>query len=279
MRKKIGIFAALLFFIGIPLAVKATYENGNSDIKSCGSIIYKDNSGSVELYAEDIALLQEKLASVPEDIFDPVLYSHMHEWEYINVNQYTHTRHCDGCGSSYDMVSAHNAVKSRICTITYEGKEYSGREKSCSCGYAWKEEMYHNLIYSPADATYHTLSCALDGTDYCSGLVAEESEHITTAYPEEDAAHHRLVCDYCGFAGEMQACIFDYDSVEESEDPTLIQRYCVCGNYITEPKETVSGNSTETEDGTEEEEEETQEGAPESISENQTVIINEGGQL
>ena len=26
MRKKIGIFAALLFFIGIPLAVKATYE-------------------------------------------------------------------------------------------------------------------------------------------------------------------------------------------------------------------------------------------------------------
>ena len=33
------------------------------------------------------------------------------------------------------------------------------------------------------------------------------------------------------------------------------------------------------EEGGEEEEEETQEGAPESISENQTVIINEGGQL
>lgn len=85
MRKKIGVLMALLIFIGIPLGVKATSELGSSNIKSCGSIIYQDSSGSMELYAEDIALLQEKLSSVPNEIFDPVLYSHIHEWEYINV--------------------------------------------------------------------------------------------------------------------------------------------------------------------------------------------------
>ena len=97
MRKKIGVLIAILIFTGIPLAVKATSENGNPNIKSYGSIIYKDSSGSVELYAEDIAFLQEKLASVPDEIFDPVLYSHVHEWEYINVNKNTHTRHCAVC--------------------------------------------------------------------------------------------------------------------------------------------------------------------------------------
>ena len=273
MRKKTGLIVAILIFIGIPLAVKATEESGNSNMKSCGSIIYRDSSGSIELYAEDIAFLQEKLASVPDEIFDPILYSHMHEWEYINVSQTTHTRHCAGCGSSYDIVSVHDADASKICMITYDGKEYPGYEKICRCGYIWKEEMYHNLIYSPTDATYHTLSCVLNGTEYCSGLAARESEHIEIAYPD-DESHHYLICEYCGFAGEMQTCVFDYDSIEDSEDPALVRKYCECGNYITEPKETVSGNSIE-----DEPDEEPQTGAPEpveSVSDNQIIV--EGGE-
>lgn len=273
MRKTIGVLVALLIFIGIPLVVKATSGSENSNIKSYGNIIYKDSTGSVELYAEDIALLQEKLSSVPDEIFDPILYSHMHEWEYININKNTHTRHCAGCGASYDMVSVHDAATLKVCTITYDGKEYPGYEKTCRCGYIWREEMYHNLIYSPVDALYHTLFCALDGTDYCKGMAAKNSEHITTAYPI-DETHHQLICDYCEFAGETEECAFDYDSIEDSEDATKIRRYCECGNYITEPKETVSENSAE-----DKSDEESQQEIPESISENQTEVMEEGGQI
>lgn len=277
MRKKIGIgvFAALLILIGIPLAAKADPERENSNIKSYGSIIYKDSSGSIELYAEDIALLQEKLASVPDEIFDPILYSHMHEWKYININRTTHTRHCDGCGSAYDIVSEHEAAVSKICTIMYDGQEYPGYERICRCGYIWKEEMYHNLIYSPADATYHTLSCALNGTDYCRGLVAKDSEHAGTVYPA-DKTHHQPICDYCGFVGEIRECVFDYESIEDDENPDLVRKYCECWNYITEPKETVSGNSV----GDEFDEESLLRGSDpvQTISENHVEAMQEGGE-
>ena len=276
MRKKIGVLIAILIFTGIPLAVKATSENGNPNIKSYGSIIYKDSSGSVELYAEDIAFLQEKLASVPDEIFDPVLYSHVHEWEYINVNKNTHTRHCAVCGSLYDIVSAHahEAATSRACTITYGDKDYPGYEKTCRCGYTWKVEMYHNLIYTSVDATYHRLSCGLAGTDYCSGLEAKDSEHVRTASPV-DETHHQSVCNFC-LIEEIQECVFDYDSFEDSENPTQIIKYCECGNYITEPKESVSENDIgNTEDRSDETSQTEQ---LESVSGNQTETI-QGGKI
>lgn len=273
MRKKTGVLIAMMIFIGLPLVVKATSESGNPNIKSQGSIIYKDSSGAIELYAEDIAFLQEKLSSLPDEIFDPVLYSHMHEWEYINVNKNTHTRHCAGCGSLYDMVSVHDAATSKACTISYEGKDYPGYEKTCRCGYTWRVEMYHNLIYSPVDASYHTLSCALDGTDYCSGLAGENSEHIRTVFPVNET-NHQSVCNYCGFVGEIQECVFDYDSVEDGEDPTQIKKYCECGNYVTEPKETVSENDMGDKS---DDEEETDPLEPEkSVSENQMETIQGG---
>ena len=198
MRKKIGVLIAILIFTGIPLAVKATSENGNPNIKSYGSIIYKDSSGSVELYAEDIAFLQEKLASVPDEIFDPVLYSHVHEWEYINVNKNTHTRHCAVCGSL----------------------------------------------------------------------------HVRTASPV-DETHHQSVCNFC-LIEEIQECVFDYDSFEDSENPTQIIKYCECGNYITEPKESVSENDIgNTEDRSDETSQTEQ---LESVSGNQTETI-QGGKI
>lgn len=267
MRKQIGVFLVLLVFIGIPQVVKAASENDN--IKSYGSIIYRDSSGSIELYAEDIALLYEKLASVPNDIFDPIIYSHVHEWEYINVNKNTHTRHCAGCGPSNDVVSVHDAVSSKTCTILYGGEEYSGYEKNCRCGYTWKEEMYHNLIFSPVDESYHTVSCALNGTLYCGGLDVEKSAHIILVYPT-DALHHQSICDYCGFTGKTQECIFDYNIIENEEQ---IQKYCECGNYITIPKETISENNMGDESGKESQSRESD--SVESISENQTQIIEE----
>ncbi len=273
MRKKIGVLIALLVFIGLPLAAKATSESRNFNIKSCGNIIYRDNSGSIELYAEDIALLQEKLSSVPDKIFDPVIYSHMHVWEYIDINRNTHTRHCAGCGVSYDIISKHEAATIKKCIITYEGNEYPGHEKICKCGYAWREEMYHNMSYSMVDASHHTVSCALDGTDYCGGFTVKESEHVRTAYPTSDKTH-QIICDYCGFAGETQECVFIYEG--DSGDLTQVQKYCECGNYITEPKETVSGNTTE-----DKPDEELKAGPPaqeESISGNQAEA-NMGGKI
>lgn len=88
MKKRTGILFAMVIFIGIPFVVRAS-EISKSDakaIKSYGSIIYKNNhGGSVRIYTEDIVLLQEKLASVPDEIFDPAIYAHAKVREYKDI--------------------------------------------------------------------------------------------------------------------------------------------------------------------------------------------------
>lgn len=250
MKNKIGVLSAIGILIGIPLAVKAAEipEPDDTDLKSYGSIVYEDPNGSVKIYADDIVLLQEKLASVPDEIFDPILYSHTHVWEYINITDQSHTKHCDGCGEKYDLVNQHSAMETEECTIFSDGKEYPGYEMVCECGYRWKAEADHSLIYIPQNGTYHTLSCALDGTDYCSGTDSEDILHEIALQPADDT-HHQNVCEICGYKGDIEVCVFDIpdaDSLMEGGNMAEIRKYCECGNSITEPKEEVSGlNMTE----------------------------------
>ncbi len=86
MKKRIGILCAMVIMIGIPLAVKAS-EASDESIKSYGSFFYEGADGSVRFYSEDLALLQEKLSSVPDEIFDPALYS---PWESVEVTEQSH---------------------------------------------------------------------------------------------------------------------------------------------------------------------------------------------
>ncbi len=86
MQKRIGILCAMVILIGIPLAAKAS-EASDAAIKSYGSFVYDGADGSVRFYSEDLALLQEKLSSVPDEIFDPALYS---PWESVDVTEQSH---------------------------------------------------------------------------------------------------------------------------------------------------------------------------------------------
>lgn len=97
MKKRIGILFAMAILMGIPFAVNASETSGSDDkaIKSYGSIIYENGYGeSVKIYAEDIALLQEKLASVPDEIFDPAIYVQTkaltRAWEYRDMTDQDH---------------------------------------------------------------------------------------------------------------------------------------------------------------------------------------------
>ncbi len=83
-RNIVKIIMAVFLFISIPCSCYA-YANSvvvpEINIRSYGNIVYEDENGSVKIYAEDIAFLQEKLSSIPEEIFDPAVYSHVYEKE------------------------------------------------------------------------------------------------------------------------------------------------------------------------------------------------------
>ena len=256
MRRKAALLLAAVLLIGLPLLTKASEER-NSSIKSSGNIIYKSSDGSVELYAEDIALLQERLASVPDEIFSPVLYSHSHSWEYFDITSKSHTKHCAECG---DVIEKHKASIVSSCTISYGEKEYLGYKKSCKCGYEWEEEQFHNIVYESKNDSSHTLSCALSGTLFCSGMDSLEEEHSMMSFAMDqsyhmescagcgftnfikkehsmiyyatDESHHMESCAECDLEGEEQECSFDEEVTEEDQEET--RKYCKCGNYITE---------------------------------------------
>lgn len=238
MKKKTGILFAMVILIGIPLAVKASEgsEFDDKTTKSYGSVVYKDDDEPVRICAGDIALLQEKLASIPGEIFDPALYSHTHVWEYADITELGHTKRCKICGSQYGVVNPHIETEAGNSVISFNGQEYQVYEKVCECGYKWEEEMHHNLVYTPKDETHHTVSCALNGTPYCTGMETEEVLHGMILRSTDDA-HHEKVCGVCGYQGGIEACVFELEE-EGAEAGTgeteKTRKYCVCGNYITE---------------------------------------------
>lgn len=246
MKKRIGILCAMIILIGIPCVVKAAESSGSDDavLKSYGNIFYEDATGSVRIYAEDIALLQEKLASIPDEIFDPVLYSHTHVWEYIDITEQGHTKHCEGCGSKFDLVNQHSVAETKECTISYNGRDYPGYENICECGYTWKEEAGHILIYTQKDEIYHAVSCELAGTSYCPGMEYDEMSHGITLCPIDDS-RHQAVCGDCGYKGDISECVFDI--LGDATDNSAATRYCKCGNSITETQHE-SENIEETEE-------------------------------
>lgn len=273
MKKRVGILAAMAILMGIPFAAKAAevLEDDGNAVKSYGTIVYEDKNGSVKIYAEDIALLQEKLASVPEEIFDPVLYSHTHVWEYKDITEQSHTKHCAICGSRYDLTNAHSEASEKACTITYGGHDYPGYEKTCECGYTWKTENGHSLVCTPKDENYHTQSCALAGTSYCEGMEKADVPHMSMLHPT-DQTHHQERCSECGYQGDIEECVFEYDLPQElayAEAETEERKYCICGNYTTESKTEITDSAaTVTEsDVLQQMEEKTEEAGPSETEE------------
>lgn len=230
MKKNIkkGILIAFVFiFISIPCYVYADLvEMPDINIRSYGNIVYKDENGSVEIYAEDIALLKEQLLSIPEDIYESALYSRTHDWKYIDVNEITHMRQCNVCGTK--ITNAHKAVNQEECSFRYNNKTYDGYNFTCKCGYTWQGERDHNYVYISLDEEKHTVACELDGTKYCEGLARYEEEHVLNVTPITDKTH-KVSCSSCLYKKDETCDFTEYFQDEITEEERLI---CECGNYV-----------------------------------------------
>lgn len=232
MRKNLvtGIIIAIIFMVIPCYAVYADLDLPEIGLKSYGNIMYEDENGVVQLYAEDIAFLREKIMSIPKNIFDAGIYSHVHEWKYIDVNENTHTRTCDKCGSLHNITNEHNPIKSEECSLEYQTKIYDGYLHTCKCGYTWIEERNHNPIYDVTDEINHKVTCVLAGTKYCLGMEPYDEDHTLIEIPERNDTH-TAKCDKCSFE-KKEECNFTKEFVDEITGEKCL--LCECGNYIVE---------------------------------------------
>lgn len=216
--------------------IQASASETGADAVSVGNMIYEDRTGSVAIYTEDIVLLKGMLHGVHAETYDPASYGHVHQWEYTDITQNTHTERCSLCGSSAELTNTHTEASSEKCVIAYDGKDYPGYRYMCDCGFEWLRERYHTPVYSPIDDSFHAVNCALHGTAYCGGMGEIEEEHISMPHPT-DESHHRAVCEYCEYEGPEQACVFDIEVSPDENDMTQMHRYCACGNCLTVTEE------------------------------------------
>lgn len=269
--KKLVTVLILPLAVGLFGTAEAAQAKGG-EISSRGAIVYQDDGEKAEIYAADFLLLKEKLDTVPGEIFSPLYYAHAHQWEYKNVNDRTHTKHCAKCGDSYDLTNPHQAVREEECTITSRGKEYPGRRYSCECGRQWVQEAAHALVFEPVDENCHRSRCVLEEEGYCRGYESVLEEHYAYYYVQDpDGVHHRKICFDCAYQVE-EVCNFTLESWDEEIEPDASVRYCECGNS----RQTGEGEETEPEmNGSEKPEEKTEGSVSEnSISEN-TITTEE----
>lgn len=234
MKKKAAFMTltvAMILGIGT-ICLAANSTDIISTVKSQNTLKYQGANGEVALYGSDIMLLARKLSTIPDRPFDPDIYTHIHAWEYINVNDDTHTKHCPECGSENDITSAHVAIQKDACDIDYDGNMYTICKYTCECGYQWMNEYNHNLVYESVDDTKHSVSCALDGTEYCSGYRSYNENHSLVLLPD-DSTHHTMKCTLCDYEITEECDFTDYSEV--NEEGTEITWYCQCGNSKTEP--------------------------------------------
>lgn len=238
-RKKRAAIAAVALLIGIS-ATLGTAQAKEETFVSRGSLIYEDGKGKTAWCAEDLLLISEKLSSIPERCYDPARYTHDHNWVYRDINDKMHTRHCDGCGTAYDITNTHKAVREERCVIPHGEGSYSGRNYICECGWQWVRETGHTLLFEPVDAVSHTSRCVLDGTVYCQGYEPVTEEHYAYYYvPGEDGIHHEKVCLDCGWREEEMCCFSQENPEGEETEPDENLRWCVCGNREKQEEEPV----------------------------------------
>lgn len=195
--------AAAVILLAAACATTGTAQAKEETFASHGSLVYENGREKIAWYAEDLLLLKEEISSIPEQSYDPVSHTHNHFWIYQDINEKTHTRHCEGCGNTLDTISSHTAVKEENCVISYKEKTYPGRRYTCECGWQWMHEAGHTFLYEPIDAVNHRCRCALDDTAYCLGYEPVIEEHYAYCYSEEDEAHREKICLDCGYREEI----------------------------------------------------------------------------
>ena len=247
------------------------------EVRSRGAIVYQDNGVKTEIYTADLLFLKDKLDTISGEIFSPSYYAHVHQWEYKDVNDRTHTKHCEKCGDDHDLTNVHQTAREEECIITSHGKEYPGRRYSCECGYQWVQEAAHALVFEQVDEICHRSRCVLEEEGYCRGYEPVLEEHYAYYYiSDPDGVHHSKKCFDCAYQVE-EACDFTLESWDEEIEPDASVRYCECGNSRrTEEDEPAEPEPTEPEPDESEKPGEKTEGSvsENSISEN-TIITEE----
>ncbi len=263
-RKRKGIFAALLALIlGLGVAAPAVRAEEKQaaepkqasaqppeqlisweGLSSRGSLVYRQEEEGAQIYAADFLLLRDRLGIIPDTVFEPACYAHNHQWEYLDTNGETHTRHCSICGHAFDLVSIHKAERRETCSLFHEGTTYPGIRYTCVCGYQWECEKAHTLFFESVDEAGHRSGCRLNGTGFCPGYEPVTEEHYAYCYNScGDGRHHEKICLDCGYQSE-EACSFtlldsdgeENDSGESGEDDSGGNdgvRRCWCGNVET----------------------------------------------
>lgn len=83
----------VIFTFGLCLEqskIQVSATEGETSISSTGSIVYKNGTDSVAIYAEDIALLKEKLCRVRAEIYDPASYGHDPQQKSTDIAGHIH---------------------------------------------------------------------------------------------------------------------------------------------------------------------------------------------
>lgn len=241
----IGMIVVTILGTGIPCF--AANRSGTSIVKSNNTVKFQSEDGIVEMYGSDIHLLTDKVSTIVTKPFDSGRYTHVHSWQYININASDHTKRCVTCGSDYDITIGHRETQKEAYEIFYKGVIYPGNQYSCECGYQWILEASHNFVYNYADEDTHRIECALDGTDYCSGFESYLNEHTADEIiPNDDNEHHTFIC-ICGYAKEEECDYTTYYAENEETGETIM--CCICDNSIvgSEEQDTI-GINDETEE-------------------------------
>ncbi len=169
------------------------------ELAARGNLLYQDEDGKAGIYESDFLILDEKMSVDSTEAFGPDYYTHTHLWEYRDVNERTHTRHCAICGDEYDLVQNHKAESEEKCTIFAAEREVPGRRFICACGYRWEREAAHELTFDMVDETCHRSRCLLDGTAYCPGYEPVEEEHFAYYHTWDETGDFCIkTCMDCG---------------------------------------------------------------------------------
>lgn len=169
------------------------------ELAARGNLLYQDEGGKAGIYESDFLILDQKMSVDSTEAFGPAYYTHTHLWEYRDVNERTHTRHCAICGDAFDLTENHKVESEEECGISAAERKIPGRRFICACGYQWERETAHELTFDRVDETCHRSRCLLDGTAYCSGYEPVEEEHFAYYHSwDETGAFCIKTCIDCG---------------------------------------------------------------------------------
>lgn len=264
MKKQIeigtGVFCASLCIAVLSLAgrsvVQAKEQSAEKkatlqerELVSRGNLIYRESAEEAGFYAADFSLLYGKLSAVSGEVFDPAEYTHIHQWEYRDVDDRTHTRRCTFCGMA--LTDKHRAESEEDCTIVSGDREFSGRRYQCVCGYQWERETAHTLTFDIVDEICHQSRCLLDGTAYCPGYEPIEEEHYAFSQTlNPSGTHYTKTCIDCGYQTEEEVETENALSPELSEAiEEEATRSEVSEEEMTESSEIIEAETSQTVEG------------------------------